>query len=61
MLQAEEFTNDQIINRLRTLVKDLCDKDSPFSKDDAYMRNVAGWLATAATRIEKLKPVPTGQ
>ena len=58
MLQAREFTNEELIKRLRTLSLDLHDKDSPFNKDEKYLNEVGGWLASAAARIEKLSTQP---
>lgn len=54
MLVVEELSNEHIIRALRVLVEDLTAKHSPFNKDDAYLRNLAGWAACAATRIEVL-------
>lgn len=54
MMQATEITNDHLIRALRVLVNDLGDECSPYNRTPEYMRNIAGWIACAATRIEKL-------
>lgn len=54
MLQVSELTDEHLIRSLRIWVEDLTCKYSPHNKDEAYFRNLSGWIASAATRIEKL-------
>jgi len=54
MLQTTEISNDHLIRALRIYVDDLQNKHSPFNKTPEYLRDLAGWIACAATRIEKL-------
>jgi len=54
MMQISEFSDEHLVRSLRSIVNDLSDKHSPFPKDEAYLRNLAGWIACAATRLEKL-------
>lgn len=52
MLVSSEISNENLTKALRLLVQDLCTVYSPFTKDESYLRNLAGWIAKAATRIE---------
>jgi hypothetical protein len=54
MMQATEISTDHLIRALRIYVNDLSDKHSPFNKSEEYLRDLAGWIACAATRIETL-------
>lgn len=54
MMQATELSNDHIIRSLRIYVTDLTAEVTPFPKNAEYFKNLAGWIACAATRIEKL-------
>lgn len=55
MIEAQELSTDHIVRALRILVTDLNDKHSPFNKNEEYMRNLAGWIACAAARLEETK------
>lgn len=63
MIQTSEISTDHLIRALRVYVNDLGDKRSPFTKGGAYLDELAGWIACAATRIETLaavnQPVPS--
>lgn len=54
MMQVTELSNDHLIRTLRIYVNDLTDVHSPFNKSQEYLRDLAGWVACAATRIEAL-------
>ena len=54
MLTATEISNDHLVRALRIYVNDLNDKHSPFNKSPEYLKDLSGWIACAATRIEKL-------
>lgn len=54
MMQDEEIPTARLIKTLRRLVDDLCSDDSPFNKDRDYLRNLAGWVACAASRLSEL-------
>lgn len=54
MLAVKELSNDHIIRALRVYVNDLSDRHSPFRKDEVYLRDLAGWVAAGAARIEVL-------
>lgn len=54
MIQTSEIETNHIVRTLRIYVNDLSDKFSPFNKDEKYLRDLAGWIACAASRIEKL-------
>ena len=56
MLQTSEISNDHLIRALRIYVDDLTNKHSPFNKTPEYLRDLAGWIACAATRIDSLVP-----
>ena len=56
MLQTSEINTEDLIRTLRIWVEDLTSKYSPHNKDEAYFRNLAGWIACAATRIDDLTP-----
>lgn len=43
-----------LIRALRVYVNDLTDKHSPFDKNGEYLRDLAGWIACVAMRIETL-------
>ncbi len=58
MLQAVEIDTDHLIRALRIYVNDLTDKHSPFNKSEEYLRDLSGWIACAATRLEKLTSEP---
>lgn len=58
MLQTSEISTDRLIRALRVYVTDLNDKNSPFNKNEEYLRDLSGWIACAATRIEKLSSKP---
>jgi hypothetical protein len=60
MMQTSEIETDHLVRALRILVEDLTVKHSPFNKDEAYLRNLAGWIACAATRIEQLQTKGSG-
>lgn len=49
-----EISNDHLIRSLRIYVNDLTAEVTPFPKNAEYFKNLASWLAYAATRIEKL-------
>jgi len=61
MLQVSELSDDYLIRALRVYVEDLQSKHSPFNKNEAYLRDLAGWIACAATRIEKLSTNNRGE
>lgn len=54
MLQTFKISNDHLIRSLRIYVTDLTAEVTPFQKNEEYFRNLSGWLACAATRIEEL-------
>src|SRR5262245_25362803 len=54
MLQTSELSTDHIIRALRVYVNDLTATHSPFTKGPEYMRELASWIACAATRLEAL-------
>lgn len=54
MMQAIKISNDHLIRSLRIYVTDLTSEVTPFPKNEEYFRNLAGWLACAATQIEEL-------
>ena len=56
MLQINEISNDHLIRALRVYVDDLQNKYSPYNKTPDYLRDLSGWIACAATRIESLAP-----
>lgn len=56
MLQKSEISNDHLIRALRIYVEDLTSKHSPFNKTPEYLRDLASWIACAATRIDSLVP-----
>lgn len=53
MIETSEFSTEHLIAALKVYVRDLCDKTSPFPKDEAYLRNLAGWIACAAARLDE--------
>jgi hypothetical protein len=55
MLATSEINTAVLVRALRIYVNDLTDRASPFTKGDDYLRDLAGWLACAATRLEKLE------
>jgi hypothetical protein len=54
MITTSEISADHLIRALRIYVNDLSDKHSPFNKGPEYLDELAGWIACAATRLEKL-------
>lgn len=55
MMRAnDEIPTGRLVSVLRVYVEDLTSKDSSSHKSKAYLRELAGWIACAATRIEKL-------
>lgn len=53
MLQTSEISTERLTRALRIYVNDLTDKHSPFNKDERYLHDLAGWIACAATHIER--------
>lgn len=53
MMQLEEIPPERVSEVLRWYVTDLCNKNSPMHKSADYLRDMAGWLASAATLIDK--------
>jgi hypothetical protein len=60
-MQTSEISTDHLIRALRVYVNDLTDKHSPFHKGDDYLRDLAGWIACAATRMEILSDSNDGR
>ena len=56
MMRESEISNEHLVRALRIWVVSLIDKHDPHRKDEAYFRNLAGWIAEAANRLEKLTP-----
>lgn len=53
-ITTSEIEFDHLVRALRIYVADLSDQHSPFNKDMDYLRNLSGWIACAATRLETL-------
>lgn len=54
MIPTYEISNDHLVRSLRIYVTDLTAGVTPFPKNAEYFHNLASWIASAATRIEKL-------
>jgi hypothetical protein len=57
MTQTSEISADHLVRALRIYVNDLTDKHSPFNKSEESLRDLAAWIACAATRIATLATV----
>lgn len=60
-MQATKLSDDHVIRSLRIYVTDLTAEVTPFPKNAEYFRNLASWIACAATRIEELSRSKGGE